>query len=380
MEAETSNKSVTEAKDAEQSVSFQRVKAVATGWIVDFVFVSLCRHFKEGKFEDFNETLTVFEAISQSSSPIADEYAEKTMICAFIARVMHGKHLDSQFEEDDSVMPLMSAAKIWSRLKVTVADESVFENITVLLCVQSVAVCLESGQTSSASSALNWFKNNYELPQKVRLKLATIVSQRETYDPLLRSFSFNKLLETVKAFLDAYLQKNPSDNLLKEATKMVLSSQNCEALEDSGTEDAETEDAETKDKSLSETACKMKVEDVKKKEGTVLRTKRKLMSTKITDVWKPDSCKKPCVSIKRLSKNELSQIISDKSLNTTVVQKKRKTRQKWTWQLDTYLRKGVDRHGPGKWSRILLDYDFEGRTSTMLKDRWRVLLKSHAVS
>lgn len=49
--------------------------------------------------------------------------------------------------------------------------------------------------------------------------------------------------------------------------------------------------------------------------------------------------------------------------------------QKWTAELDKYLKEGVRRHGPGKWSRILLDYDFEGRTGTMLKDRWRILIK-----
>ncbi len=53
--------------------------------------------------------------------------------------------------------------------------------------------------------------------------------------------------------------------------------------------------------------------------------------------------------------------------------------QKWTAQLDKYLKDGVKRHGQGKWSRILMDYDFEGRTGTMLKDRWRVLMRSHEV-
>lgn len=48
--------------------------------------------------------------------------------------------------------------------------------------------------------------------------------------------------------------------------------------------------------------------------------------------------------------------------------------------MDKYLMDGVRRHGQGKWSRILLDYDFEGRTGVMLKDRWRVLVRSYKVS
>eukprot|EP00064_Thunnus_orientalis_P002146 superscaffoldBa00000149_g2153 len=209
----------------------------------------------------------MFTAICQSVSLKGDLCDEKTVICAFLARVMHGKQLDVVFEEDDSVMPLMSAAKIWSQLRETAEDESLFENITILLLVQSVAVCLEKGQRSSASSALKWFENNHEFPQNLTVKLTTIVTQRDTYHPFLMSFSFSRLLETIQSFLDTYLEKNPSDFLLK----------------------------------------------------------------------------------------------------------------KWNAQMDKNLKDGVKRHGQGKWSRILLDYDFEGRTGTMLKDRWRILMRAHKV-
>lgn len=45
----------------DESVSFPRVTAVVTGWTLDFMFVSLCRHFKEGELDEFNETLSAFE-------------------------------------------------------------------------------------------------------------------------------------------------------------------------------------------------------------------------------------------------------------------------------------------------------------------------------
>lgn len=51
--------------------------------------------------------------------------------------------------------------------------------------------------------------------------------------------------------------------------------------------------------------------------------------------------------------------------------------QKWTPELDRFLKEGVRQYGVGKWARILLDYDFEGRTGTMLKDRWRTLIKGN---
>ncbi|XP_031138016.1 telomeric repeat-binding factor 1 isoform X2 [Sander lucioperca] len=359
MEPEINNKTATVASYIDGSVRFPHVTAVATGWMLDFMFVSLCRRFKEGKFDEFNEALLTFQAISQTPSLKGDLHDEKKMICAFLARVMHGKQLDVLFEEDDHVMPLMSAAKIWSNLEQTVADESLFTTITILLLVQSVAVCLEKGKLSSASSVLKWFENNNEFPQKVRVKLSTIVTRRETYHPFLMSFSFSRLLETIQTYLDAYLEKNPSDYLLK-AAEMMVQSQNIEGLGD----------VVTRDSSLSEEANES-TEDRK--------TKRKLLSTKITDAWKPDTCKKAFVSLRRISKNELSQMTSRKSTDTSKITKTRKPPQKWTPQLDKYLEDGVKHHGQGKWSHILMDYDFEGRTGTMLKDRWRVLMKSHKV-
>ncbi|KAM7369956.1 hypothetical protein PAMP_011244 [Pampus punctatissimus] len=236
MEVELNNKTATPS-NTDGSVQFSHVTAVATGWMLDFMFVSLCRRFKEGKLDGFNETLSVIEAISQSPSHRRDPHDEKTMICAFLARVMHGKQLDVLFEDDNGVMPLMSAAKIWSYLKETVEDESLFKNIMTLLLVQSVAVCLEKGQKSSAASALKWIENNCKLPKSLGVKLSTIVTQRDTYHPFLMSFSFSRLLETIQSFLNAYLEKNPSDDLLKAATKAAQSSQNLETFEDTVTQD-----------------------------------------------------------------------------------------------------------------------------------------------
>lgn len=51
--------------------------------------------------------------------------------------------LDVVFEEDASVMPLMSAAKVWSNLENTTEDESLFKNITILLIVQVITFNLK---------------------------------------------------------------------------------------------------------------------------------------------------------------------------------------------------------------------------------------------
>ncbi|XP_023805718.2 telomeric repeat-binding factor 1 [Oryzias latipes] len=392
MEHYSDDEEASEVNFGEEKVGFQQVMAVAGEWISDFLFLTLCRTFKDGKLEEFNEALSVFETISQSPSLKGAAGNEKTLICAFLSRVIHGKQLDVQFEEDEHVKPLMSAFKIWLNLENTVADESLFENITILLLVQSVAVCLEAGQRSAASSALKWLQEHHELPQNLRVKLSTVVAQRDPYHPFLMSFSFSRLKETTQSFLDAYLKRNPSDFLLKAATKMVQSSRNLQGLEDVDSQDgshSETEDSAQENKKLKQKLLPTKKNAVRKpnpikKPATEFSKsessrKRQLLPTKIEE-WSPDIVKKPQVSLTRLSKTEICQMKTTKSLKPCNMVKTRKPPQKWTPQLDKFLTEGVKRHGRGNWSHILMDYDFEGRTGTMLKDRWRVLLKAHKVS
>lgn len=52
-------------------------------------------------------------------------------------------------------------------------------------------------------------------PQALSVKLTTVVRKGDAYHPLLMSFSYSRLLETVQTYIDAYLQRNPSDYLIK---------------------------------------------------------------------------------------------------------------------------------------------------------------------
>lgn len=46
------------------------------------------------------------------------------------------------------MMPLMSAASVWSNLENTVADKCLFKNITILLLVQVISCVSNSGELS----------------------------------------------------------------------------------------------------------------------------------------------------------------------------------------------------------------------------------------
>lgn len=45
----------------DEGVRFSHVSAVVTRWTADFLFVSLCRHFKAGKLDKFDQTLSTLE-------------------------------------------------------------------------------------------------------------------------------------------------------------------------------------------------------------------------------------------------------------------------------------------------------------------------------
>lgn len=49
--------------DVNRSMRFSSVTTVVTGWTLDFMFISLCRYFKKGNLDKFNETLAAFEGM-----------------------------------------------------------------------------------------------------------------------------------------------------------------------------------------------------------------------------------------------------------------------------------------------------------------------------
>ncbi|XP_057680861.1 telomeric repeat-binding factor 1 isoform X2 [Corythoichthys intestinalis] len=275
MEQQVSDKKTTKTL-LEEDYDTGQLNAVASKWIRDFLFIGVCRRFREQNQDAFKDAISTYKSVSQTPLLEAGSSDRKGQICDFLARVIQGKQLGTRFEEDDdeSVMPLMSAAKVWFYLKDVVEDEGLFDNVTLLLIIQSVAVCLEKGQKKQATGALKWFEEHVEYPRKVGAKLATIVAQMDTYHQFLTVFSFARLLESVQTFLHAYLAKHPSDFLLKEAITAVQSAQNTDA----------TDGVAKEDKSFLEAINRSKLKTKAEENIEVVSNKKSRLSIKLQSV------------------------------------------------------------------------------------------------
>ncbi|XP_072544554.1 telomeric repeat-binding factor 1 [Salminus brasiliensis] len=349
----------------------QQQERVARCWMMDFCFRSVCSSYRDTNRVKFNKNIKLYEAIVDDECDLQEDQQMKRTICCFLSRIMDGKNLEVHYDPCDRVTPLMSALTVWECLKDAVDDTALYENVRHLLFIQCVGVCLEKGNAQLAEDTLQWLEKETTLPEKLQRKLSTVVKKNNVYDQLLTNFSYSRLLDSIHAFLDAFLEKHPSDFLLKSASKVVQARQE-------RSEKAELDVLEPKSPSR---AADISTKQDKKDEAKVvspdlnLRPKKKLFSTKTLRPWKPDTVKKPLCVPRRKSTLKVSRRSIKASPQRSDDIPKYKGKRKWTWEEDLNLKAGIKRFGEGKWTKILEEFEFEGRTSVMLKDRWRTMKK-----
>eukprot|EP00079_Xenopus_tropicalis_P036399 XP_017950170.1 PREDICTED: telomeric repeat-binding factor 1 isoform X1 [Xenopus tropicalis] len=377
---------------------FDDTAAVATNWMCDFMFASICFYFREDRTEEFQRSANVLEWLLEGSRKI-DAHRKTIPIAQFLMRVSEGKNLDSQFDTDESLTPLETALMTFNQIEEEEDLKNLHEEIELVLKVQAVVICMEKGKFKLSSEILDRLFQESGSNTYVRMKLAMLIEKKDPYHEFLQNFTYAQMMKKIKTYITLKMKARPPVFLLEAAAKVVEAVAKGELeIQTKEREDCETNESlenreEISSSEYEEVAEQQKAcnRDINQNELTntsniqettekcTKRHQRRLFSIAQRTPWNPE---KPCTS-KRLLSNinigkrnrENQENISDDRTEKPLSSSAPKRKQHWTWEEDELLKKGVRKFGVGNWSKILIHYDFRNRTGVMLKDRWRTMKK-----
>ncbi|XP_021543907.1 telomeric repeat-binding factor 1 isoform X1 [Neomonachus schauinslandi] len=362
-------------------------EAVAAGWMLDFLCLSLCRAFRDGRSEDFHRTRDSAEAIIHGMSSLTAYQLRTIYICQFLTRIAAGKSLDAQFETDERITPLESALTIWASIEKE--HDKLHEEIQNLIKIQAIAVCMENGNFKEAEEVFERIFDDPNSYEPLKRKLLMVISQRDTFHSIFQHFSYNNMMEKIKSYVNFVINEKSSAFLMKAAAK-VVESKRARTTQDKPIE-METEANLDIGKSVSDKRSATEFSG-----GTVSlsRSHKKLFVSKSKHGCQQQDFNRQEERMETLQSNEKGHVLGGERMkrlrrqagekerrhvlnSQPVTSKKHRSRKKqaWLWEEDKNLRSGVRKYGEGNWSKILLNYKFNNRTGVMLKDRWRTMKK-----
>ncbi|XP_021568780.1 telomeric repeat-binding factor 1 [Carlito syrichta] len=306
-------------------------------------------------------------------------------ICQFLTRIASGKSLDAQFENDERITPLESALMIWGSIEKE--HDKLHEEIQNLIKIQAIAVCMENGNFKEAEEVFERIFGDPNSYMPLKRKLLTIISQKDTFHSFFQHFSYNHMMEKVKTYVNYVLSEKSSTFLMKAAAKVVESkrARTITSQDKSNGNDTEMETEANLDTGESVSDKQSAVTESSGCTVSLLRSHRNLFSLKLKHGSQQQDLNNKEERVGTLQsgrkKKESRRTTERKSVHVLKRQlvspekHQSRKRQAWLWEEDKNLRAGVRKYGEGSWSKILLHYKFNNRTSVMLKDRWRTMKK-----
>ncbi|XP_067888118.1 telomeric repeat-binding factor 1 isoform X2 [Heterodontus francisci] len=409
---------------------FYQMVEVASGWIVDFMCYCLCRYFGEGMYEEFRVMRDAMNGFVQQPSIIETDQAKKVHICQILSRIVEGKNLDVQFDQDESITPLESALLVLvemadnqelkkdalyadlkqllqiQEIKAQMDQDTQYSGIdgkvicyqsqavvsgsmwkggigTILKMEWSVAVCIEKGDFKKASEVLErQFQENVasESDQPLKRKLSLVISKKDPCHKFLNNFSNKRLVDSAECLANRMLSEKKSNFLIQAATKVVQSKKKRDTNLDSSGDESNYEHQHGK---CSEDLSREADQELNNTKPNKQRSKRQLYSFVEHKGWKPikpeavkdfvGKRKRSAVRKKKIASS--GHLVETKKQNISVNSEVPRKKRPWLWEEDMQLKEGVRRFGSGNWTKILEHCEFKNRTSVMLKDRWRTMKK-----
>nr|XP_020144448.1 telomeric repeat-binding factor 1 isoform X1 [Microcebus murinus] len=371
-------------EEGEEAGLMAEAEAVAAGWMLDFLCLSLCRAFRDGRSEDFHRTRDSAEAIIHGLSSLTAYQLRTVYICQFLTRIAAGKTLDAQFESDERITPLESALMIWDLIEKE--RDKLHEEIQNLIKIQAIAVCMENGNFKEAEEVFERIFGDPNSYTPLKRKLLMIISQKDTFHSFFQHLSFNHMMEKIKTYVNQVLNEKSSTFLMKAAAKVVESKRTRTVTSQDKPNGNDTE-IETEANLYTRKSVSDKQSAVtESSEGTVslLRSHKNLFLSKLKHGSQQQDLNKKEERVgtlqrertikERRASERMRKHVSKSQAVSPEKQRSRK-KQAWLWEEDKNLRSGVRKYGEGNWTKILLHYKFNNRTSVMLKDRWRTMKK-----
>ncbi|XP_047582110.1 telomeric repeat-binding factor 1 isoform X4 [Lutra lutra] len=318
--------------EEEASGPVAEAEAIAAGWMLDFLCLSLCRAFRDGRSEDFRRTRDSAEAIIHGLSSLTAYQLRTIYICQFLTRIASGKALDAQFETDERITPLESALMIWASIEKE--HDKLQEEIENLVKIQAIAVCMENGNFKEAEEV---FERIFDDPNSYEAAAKVVESRRARTT-----------------------QDKPNGNNVEVETEANL---------DVGKSVSDKQSAtDFSGGTVSLLRCHKKLILSKSKHGSQQQDFRR--EEERMEILQSERMKR---LRRQAAENKRRRVLNSQPGTSKKPQSRKK--QAWLWEEDKNLRSGVRKYGEGNWSKILLHYKFNNRTGVMLKDRWRTMKK-----
>uniref|UniRef100_H0Y0S5 Telomeric repeat-binding factor n=1 Tax=Otolemur garnettii TaxID=30611 RepID=H0Y0S5_OTOGA len=361
-------------KEREDMGLMAEAEAVATGWMLNFLCLSLLA-FRDGCSEEFHRNRST-EAIIHGLPSLTAYQLKTVYICQFLTRIAAGKTLDAQFDTYES------ALMIWD--SVEKEHDKRHEEIQNLIKIQAIAVCMENGNFKEAEKVFERIFDDPNSYTPLKRKLLTIISQKDTYHSLFQKISFNHMMEK-KTYVNDIVNEKSSTFLMKTAAKVVESkrTRTITSKDKPNGNDTEMETEAKLDRGKSVNDTQSAVTESSGGKLSLPRSHKNIFLSKLKYGRQQQDLNKikeiiGTLQNRRVTESRVSRISKSQAVTPEKDQSRKK--QAWLWEEDKNLRSGVKKHGEGKWSKILLHYKFKNCTSVMLKDRWRTMKKLKLIS